>query len=209
MSPFSSLRLFSCLCFLVLALGFPGVAQAHTGHLGSLSSEGGQAFWTGFFHPLGGLDHLLAMIAVGLWAAQQGGRAVWAVPVCFVGAMAFGGILGMQGGEWSLVGVESGIAGSVLVLGLCIAWAVRWPWSVSAVLVGFFALAHGAAHGAELPGGLSAWGYTLGFVLATALLHAVGLAVGLLLGRWTPAPVLRWAGGAIAFVGGLLLVKTI
>jgi urease accessory protein len=149
----------------------------------------------GFVHPFTGLDHLLAMIAVGLWAAQLGGRWTWAVPLSFVGAMAAGGALGFAGIELPLV--EPMIAASVLVLGLLTAMRVQLRWS-GLVLVGAFALFHGIAHATEMPQEVSKLLYAAGFVLATALLHAAGVALGLL-------PRARWAGIPVALAGLWLL----
>jgi urease accessory protein len=181
----------------------PLAVQAHPGH-----SHAG--FVAGAAHPLSGLDHLLAMIAVGLWAVQLGGRALWAVPASFVSIMVAGGALGMAG--LPLPGVEQGILASVFVLGLLIATAARVPLYASMLIVGAFALFHGFAHGAEMPATAAGLGYGAGFAVATALLHAVGIGAGLLLGKLSAAAQpalaegargswLRYAGGLI-FAGG-------
>lgn len=149
----------------------------------------------GFVHPFTGLDHLLAMLAVGLWAAQLGGRWTWAVPAAFVGSMALGGTLGFAG--VSLPFAEPMIAASVLVLGLAIAMRVRFRWPALA-LVGVFAVFHGVAHGAEMPAEASRLLYAAGFVLSTALLHAAGVGLGAL-------PRARWAGVPVALAGLWLL----
>ncbi len=178
------------------------VALAHTG------SQHPGGFGYGFGHPLGGLDHLLAMLAVGLWAAQVGGRATWAVPLCFVTLMAVGGGLGMAGATIPMV--EAGILASVLVLGLLIAFSAKLPLWFSTVLVGVFAVFHGLAHGAEMPVSVSGLEYALGFILATALLHLAGIVMA-----WGGAQVARlptlnkfqlWrlVGGAIFFGGAYL-----
>ncbi len=184
---------------LLAALVFaPAFAHAHTG-AGDTSG-----FAHGFSHPLLGLDHLLAMIAIGLWAAQIGGRALWAVPLTFVAAMAAGGALGIAGLPLFLI--EQGIATSVLLLGVLIALAVRVPLALSAPLAGLFAIFHGYAHGAEMPANASGLIYATGFMLATALLHGVGIGLGIAIQRVTAAPIIRLAGIAIAAVGVYLLV---
>jgi urease accessory protein len=142
-----------------------------------------------------GLDHLLAMLAVGLWAAQLGGRWTWAVPLAFVGSMAAGGALGFAGARLPLV--EPMIAASVLALGLLVALRVRLRWSGLA-LVGAFAVFHGIAHAAEIPAEASRLVYVAGFVLASVLLHATGVALGML-------PRARLAGIPVA-LGGLWLL---
>lgn len=184
---------------LLAALAFaPMLAQAHPGH-GATNS-----FASGFGHPLFGLDHVLAMVAVGLWAAQMGGRSLWAVPATFVGVMTVGGALGMAG--LPLPMVETGILVSVLVLGLLIAAAARLPLAASMVVVGLFALFHGHAHGTEIPMAASGLTYAAGFVLATAGLHACGIGLGLLTQKRLSAPALRYAGAAIALAGVCLWV---
>lgn len=176
----------------------PSLLSAHPGH----GDAGG--FGHGFFHPFSGIDHLCAMIAVGLWAAWRGGRALWAAPLTFVGMMAVGGLLGMAG--VAVPFVEGGIVASVLVLGVLIAAAVRLPMAAGLGLVGFFALFHGHAHGAEMPESASGLLYGAGFLLATAALHFGGLAAGLALGRFEKKSLIRYAGGAIAAVGVFLVV---
>lgn len=171
----------------------PMLASAHPGH------GLGNSFVGGFGHPLSGFDHLLAMLAVGLWAAQLGGRSVWAVPATFVGVMSIGGILGMTGVPLPMV--EAGILASVLVLGIMIAMAARLPLAGSMLLVALFALFHGHAHGTEIPVAASGLTYAVGFVLATAFLHVCGIALGLLVKKRFNAPMLRYAGAAIALAG--------
>jgi urease accessory protein len=171
----------------------PAPALAHTG-VGPTSG-----FANGFLHPLGGVDHLCAMIAVGLWAAQQGKRAVWAIPLAFVSTMALGGALGMAG--LSFPYVEQGIAASVLVLGILIASAARLPLVAGALLVAAFAVFHGHAHGAEMPRTASGLEYGAGFVVATALLHACGVALGLSLKKLDRPRALRLTGAAVALCG--------
>jgi urease accessory protein len=142
---------------LLLSLIFlvPSLAQAHPGMPGHT-----HGFSNGLLHPLTGLDHICAMVAVGLWAAQRGGRALWLVPTTFVSIMIVGGILGMGG--VGIPYVEQGIAASVLVLGIFIAAAVRLPLAASMVIVGLFAIFHGYAHGAEMPGSSSGFAYGIG-----------------------------------------------
>jgi urease accessory protein len=183
---------------LFVFLALPALAQAHTGH-GDTSG-----FSHGFLHPVNGLDHVLAMLAIGLWAAQIGGRALWAVPATFVSVMALGGALGAAG--VAIPFVEPGIVASVLVLGLLIAFAVRVPLAASVPLVGLFAIFHGYAHGAEMPITASGLEYGLGFLLATAGLHALGIGLGLAIARFSAAPLVRFAGGAIAAAGIALAV---
>lgn len=176
----------------------PVAAHAHTG---AGSTHG---FLPGVEHPLFGLDHLLAMVAIGLWAAQIGGRALWAVPATFVGVMALGGALGMAG--VAVPFIEPGILTSVLLLGLLIAFAVRLPLGAALPLVAAFAVFHGAAHGAEMPAGASGLAYASGFLLATAALHAAGIGLGIGIQRVTAAPLIRGAGAAIALAGLYLAV---
>jgi urease accessory protein len=167
-------------------------AFAHTG-----SGSGG--FVGGFLHPVFGPDHVVAMVAVGLWGAFLGPPAIWLLPIVFPLVMAGGGVLGILGVP--LPGVEIGIAISAIVLGLMVALAARPPLWVAAVLVGAFAIFHGHAHGAELPPGTDAVAFSVGFVVATGLLHLTGIAFGLL-ARWPAGRLtVRAAGGAIALAG--------
>jgi urease accessory protein len=177
------------------------VSTAALAHPGDHSHLG---FAAGFAHPFTGLDHLLAMIAVGLWASQLGGRAVWLLPLTFPVVMAAGAALGFGG--VALPGVEIGITASVLVLGAAVALAFRPTLAVSLPLIGLFALLHGYAHGVELPAATSALGYCAGFVAATLILHLAGLAAGFAAGRMPVRFAARTAGGAIAAVGAILLV---
>jgi len=149
-------------------IAFCSVANAHPGHGGGLSD--------GILHPLFGFDHLLAMVAVGIWAFQLGGRAKWLVPVSFVTLMALAGALGMAG--VALPMVDSGIATSLLVFGLLIAFSVRVTPALGACTVALFAIFHGNAHGMEMPVLGSTWQYGIGFILSTAGLHGLGLAIG-------------------------------
>jgi urease accessory protein len=178
----------------------PSTAQAHTG------VSPAHDLLHGIAHPLTGLDHVLAMFAVGLWAAQRGGRAIWFVPLTFVLVMTLGATLGMSG--ISIPFVESGIAISVLVLGIFVAAAVRLPLSISAAIVGLFALLHGHAHGAEIPSSATGMTYMAGFILATIFLHAAGISVGIITQRLHSAPwFVRYAGAAIAICGLLLCIR--
>lgn len=164
-------------------------------------TEGGQVtgFLAGLLHPASGLDHVVAMVAVGLWGAQLGAPALWILPVVFPLVMALGGLLGLLG--IPLPGVEIGIAASALMLGGAIMSGKRWPIAVAAVVVGVFAIFHGHAHGTELPAGQSGLLYSLGFVIATGCLHAIGILIGSI-HRWpSGAAALRFAGGGIAACG--------
>jgi urease accessory protein len=178
---------------LVLVLLCPARVLAH--------SQGGEAagLLGGLQHPLSGLDHVLAMVAVGLWGAQLGRPALWLLPVTFPMMMAFGGLVGLM--RFALPGIEIGIAVSALVLGAMVAWEARPPLWVAMVLVGAFAIFHGHAHGAELPPGADALLYSIGFVVATGCLHLAGIGIGLI-HRWRAGQVtLRVAGVAVALAG--------
>jgi urease accessory protein len=176
-------------------------ALAHT--------ESGQAtgFLTGLLHPASGLDHVLAMVAVGLWGAQLGAPAIWLLPVTFPMVMALGGVLGLLG--MPLPGVELGIAASAVLLGAAVMTERRPPLFAAVVLVGFFAVFHGHAHGTELPPGQSGLLYSLGFVVATGCLHAIGIAIGSV-HRWPAGRVaLRIAGGGVGLAGLFFLWRAI
>lgn len=175
--------------FLLLGL-LPTLAHAHPGH--------GADFVSGVAHPMMGLDHVLAMIAVGVWAAQLGGRARWAMPIAFVGTMIFGGMLALAG--LSVPFVEPVILASVMVVGLLIATAVRLPLVAAMSLAGVFALFHGAAHGSEMPVTASSIVHIGGFALATVALHVLGLGFGSMI-RTAEAPLLRYSGAVIALCG--------
>jgi urease accessory protein len=174
----------------------PGIAFAHPGY----SAGGG--LLVGFLHPFSGIDHLLAMTAVGLLAAHLGGRALWAVPLTFVAVMTLGGVCRFAG--VSLPFVETAIALSVLVFGAAIFMRMTLPVFSAMALVGMFALFHGHAHGTEMPAN-SVWlAYGVGFMIATVVLHGFGIALGLAM-RWIDeAPrrrVIQTCGAAIALVG--------
>ncbi|MBV8835544.1 MAG: HupE/UreJ family protein [Alphaproteobacteria bacterium] len=161
--------------------------------------EGAGGFLAGLAHPVFGLDHVVAMVAVGLWGAFLGAPAIVLLPVVFPLVMAFGGVLGILG--LPLPATETGIAASAIVLGLMVALAARPPVWVAALLVGAFAIFHGYAHGRELPDDANAVAFAAGFVIATGLLHLTGIAFGLLT-RWPAGRVaVRAAGAGIALVG--------
>ncbi|WP_425499094.1 HupE/UreJ family protein [Hoeflea poritis] len=170
-------------------------AAAHTEDPGFVGG-----FMSGFSHPFYGWDHVLAMVAVGLWGAFLGRPAIWILPIVFPLIMAFGGVLGIAGVP--LPAVEAGIAASSVVLGVLIALALRSPLWIAIIVVGCFGIFHGHAHGTELPSANSPITYSIGFVLATGLLHLFGIAFGLLIGVPGGRLAVRTAGAAIA-VGGL------
>ena len=186
--------------FIVLAATLLAVtasaAQAHTGHpLDSAAS--------GLMHPLTGLDHMLAMLGVGIWAAHIGAtgerRAVWLVPSVFVAVMVLGAVFGLSGAKLPLAG--AGIIGSVVLIGLLIASTPKLPLWLPATVVALFAVCHGFAHGAEMPASSSALAYGLGFVAATIGLHVVGIGIGLLARRLSGTAGARVVGGAMALAG--------
>ena len=164
-------------------------------------------FVAGVLHPLAGLDHMLAMISVGLWGAFLGRPLVYALPMLFPAAMAIGGALGMAGVGFPPV--ELGIALSVVTLGAMILFAVRAPVVVACAIVGIFALFHGYAHGAELPSAADPVGYSAGFVLSTGVLHLVGISIGLLRSIPAGTVALRATGGAIALTGAWFMVTAV
>ena len=161
------------------------------------------SFMAGFSHPLFGLDHILVMVAVGLWASQIGGRALWLVPAAFVGTMAFG--FGLAVADVDLPFVEPAILASVVALGLLVAMAARFDTIASAALVAAFALFHGHAHGGEL-GAAGAASFGVGFVVATALLHAAGIAIGLGVARIANGAILARVIGGLTAVTGVALI---
>ena len=183
-----------------------GVMAAATPALAHTYGVHGAGFGAGFVHPLGGLDHILAMVAVGIWAAQIGGRAMWLLPAAFVAAMLGGGLVGMTG--VSLPMIEFGIVASVVLLGGLIALQSRLPLPVTMLLVALFALFHGHAHGLEAPTAAAPVLYASGFALATALLHGAGIGLALIASGLSSVRVVRLAGGAIA-AGGLALAAGI
>jgi urease accessory protein len=191
-------------CFALVA-SIPLAANAHVGgHDGATTAA---AFLQGLAHPFGGLDHVLAMIAVGVFAARLGRTALWAVPTGFMAAMLLGGAVGLR--HTGLTGVELGIAASVLGLGGLIAWRRLVPVAAATGIVGLFAICHGYAHGAEMPAQISASSYVAGFLVATAALHAVGLALGLAALRLTPRQAGRFqqaTGAGLTIAGAAMLL---
>jgi urease accessory protein len=176
----------------------PGLAHEQTGVGGGLAS--------GLLHPLTGLDHLVAMVAVGIWGAQLGGVAIWVLPIVFPLVMAFGAVLGIL--KIGLPVPELIIALSALVLGLAVAMRIRVPFAVAGVIVAIFAIFHGHAHGAELPTAANPLAYGCGFVVATGLLHACGITIGAL-ARWPGGErIIQGVGAAIAALGGYFLVSS-
>ncbi|CAA6805344.1 MAG: HupE-UreJ family metal transporter [uncultured Sulfurovum sp.] len=174
--------------------------MAYTSTVSAHESTGiSGGFISGFLHPILGWDHVVAMVAVGLWGAFLGKPAIWVLPVIFPLVMAFGGALGVIGVP--IPAVETGIAASALVLGIMVAFAVRPPIWVAGVIVGAFAIFHGHAHGTELPNSANPLAYSVGFVLSTGLLHLLGIAFGLLV-HWPAGKIaVRVGGGLIALAG--------
>jgi len=185
------------LTLLILALGSTA-AVAHPSH-------GAESFAAGVAHPLSGIDHIAVMIAVGLWAALKGGRALWLWPAAFVGVMLLGGALGMA--HVALPFVESGILASVIALGLLVALAVDLPVWLGAMVIGVFAVFHGHAHGSEAAETISGIEYMAGFALATATLHLVGIGFAQMMTRARLRPAIR-AAGAVCLAFGLAGVLT-
>lgn len=191
----------SCSVLAAVIISFPSYAFAHV--------EGGQAsgFITGLQHPWSGLDHVLAMIAVGIWGAQLGNPAMWLLPVTFPMIMSMGAMMGLLG--IPLPGVEIGIALSAILLGAMVVGEIRPQMIIAALLVGFFAIFHGYAHGTELPAGQSGLLYSMGFVIATGCLHGIGIALGLV-HRWPVGRLaLRGAGALIAVMGATFLWRAL
>jgi len=174
-----------------------GLAHAH------VQTGEASGFLTGVGHPVSGLDHVVAMTAVGLWGAQLGAPALWLLPVTFPMMMALGGLVGLLG--VALPGLEVGIAASAVVLGLVVMFALRPPLAVAVALVAVFAIFHGHAHGTELPPGQSALLYSMGFVVATGCLHGVGIAIGVI-HRWRWGQTLLRAVGAVVALAGIVFM---
>jgi len=185
----------------LLMMVFPVEAAAHI--------AGGQAagFWTGLEHPWSGLDHILAMVAVGLWGAQLGVPALWVLPVVFPMLMSVGAMLGLLG--IPVPGVEVGIAVSAVALGIMVLAEVRPGMVVAMIVVGFFAIFHGHAHGTELPAGQSGLLYSMGFILGTGCLHGVGILIGLIHYYPLGKTLLRLTGGCIAAMGLFFLYHAV
>jgi urease accessory protein len=185
----------------VLLALLPIVAIAH--------EEAGQAagFVAGLVHPVSGADHVVAMVAVGLWGAVLGPPAIWVLPVAFPLVMALGGLMALLGMQ--VPAVEVGIALSAVVLGVMVLAEQRPPLAVAAAIVAFFAIFHGHAHGRELPAGTSALLYSLGFVIATGLLHAAGILLGVA-HRWAAGrQLVRAAGAGVALAGLIFLWRAV
>jgi urease accessory protein len=191
------ISIFGFRIFFLLLFLWPTSAYAHV-------QQGAAAgFLTGFVHPISGLDHVLAMVAVGLWGAQLGAPAIWVLPVAFPLVMAMGGMLGLIGVP--VPGIEYGIAASAILLGAAVLFEVRASLFATALLVGVFAIFHGHAHGTELPPGQSALLYSMGFVMATGCLHALGIGIGAV-HRWTWGQKLLRASGAVVAMGGVFFI---
>lgn len=178
--------------FLLLISSAPAFAHADPASL-----QG--AFMSGFMHPISGLDHVVAMVAVGLWGAFLGKPAIWILPITFPLVMAFGGALGVVGVP--IPYVETGVALSGVVLGLAVLLALRPPMWIAAVIVGIFAIFHGYAHGVELPKAANPLIYSIGFVIATGLLHLAGIAIGELKRLALGEVVVRTGGAIISLIG--------
>jgi urease accessory protein len=188
----------------VASMLVPTAALAHSGH-GETAG-----FVHGFVHPFGGVDHLLAMVAIGMLAYQLGGRALWIVPSVFVVVMGVGGVLGAS--HVALPYAEAMIAASIVVLGAAIAFGIKAPVAIAAAVAGLFAVFHGYAHGAEMPAAGSAASYAAGFMTATAVLHVFGIALGVALGRLGQGydkAFYRAAGCLIAVVGAVILTQIV
>lgn len=188
------MRFLLSICFFL----FSSAAFAHVG-VGETSG-----FVHGFGHPLGGLDHILAMVAVGIFAANLGGRAIWAVPLTFMALMGVGGMLGISGVQVPFV--ELGIALSIVILGLAVAIKWEWPLAAAMAFVGLFAIFHGHAHGTEMPLDASGAEYAAGFIIATGLLHLAGIGTGYGISLWQKQfshgrRVAQVSGGIISVLG--------
>ena len=187
-------RHFPSLAIAAFLIAYASAVSAHEG----AGITGG--FISGFMHPILGWDHVVAMVAVGLWGAFLGSPAIWILPVVFPLVMAFGGALGVIG--IPIPAVETGIAASAVVLGAMVAFAVRPPIWIAAVIVGAFAIFHGHAHGTELPNAANPLSYSIGFVLSTGLLHLSGIAFGLLV-HWPAGKIAVQAGGGLIALAGV------
>lgn len=188
-----SARVLSVLLAVFVTVAFADPAFAHQ----QAGVAGG--FVSGFSHPIFGPDHLVAMVAVGLWGAQLGNPGIWVLPITFPLVMAFGGLFGILGVPFPPV--EAFVAGSAIVLGLVVALRVRAPFWIAAIVVGTFAIFHGYAHGLELPEAANPIAYGVGFVLATGLLHLTGILIGLLIAWPAGDKIVRACGAVIAVAG--------
>jgi urease accessory protein len=196
---FCHLKVLQLVTLTLLLLVFPSLVWAHT----DIPLQNG---WIeGFVHPISGLDHVLVMVAVGLWAVQIGGRAIWSMPLIFVIAMVLGGLLGMSSLPFAYA--EHGIIFSLLIVGVLIASTVRLSLLSSIYLIAMFALFHGVAHGSEIPSNISILTYASGFMLATALLHLVGIGIALISKKMGCNQWLRLSGVAIALYGTFLFAS--
>ena len=198
------MRYLNSLVWLLMLAGYLFFTPSAHAHV-----QQGQAvsFMNGIEHPWSGLDHILAMIAVGLWGAQLGNPAIWILPITFPLVMSFGAMMGLVG--IPLPGIEIGIAVSAIVLGIMVLGEVRPKLTVSAIIVGCFAVFHGHAHGTELPGGQSGLLYSMGFVIATGCLHGIGITIGLI-NQWPIGKLaLRGSGAFIAAMGILFLWQAV
>jgi urease accessory protein len=185
----------------ILVMGMSKLAFAHG------DGQIGGGFGSGFSHPIQGMDHVVAMIAVGLWGAQLGTPAIWFLPIAFPLMMALGAAISLMG--FPLPGVEIGIACSAMVLGAMVLMEVKLPIAATLAIVGVFAIFHGHAHGTELPDGESGVAYSLGFVLGTGLLHAVGIGVGYI-GEWPSGKIILRGAGALVMSSGIyFLLKSL
>jgi len=195
--PQSSLAAATAAALTLLAAG-PAFAHTETGVAGGFTS--------GFLHPIFGLDHLVAMVAVGLWGAQLGRPAIYVLPIAFPAVMAFGGFLGVVGVPLPLV--EVGVAASAIILGLSVAFVMKPSLTVAGLIVAAFAIFHGHAHGMELPDAANPLAYGVGFVLATGLLHLTGILIGLLVAFPAGARAVRACGAVFAAIGFYFLAAS-
>lgn len=194
---YPSFKFFRLLALIIAFLMAPSMVSAHTG------IDLHNSWLHGFSHPLSGLDHVLAMIAVGLWAAQVPGRIIWLIPVFFIVMMGLGGFLGKF--TLPVAFAEYGIMLSLLVVGTLLAFGKHLSLSVSLILIGLFALSHGYAHGSEMPPSISMFFYAAGFMMATLLLHFCGIGLALLFNNFANVTWMRFSGIMIACYGGFLM----
>ncbi len=198
-NPISQFRFSRLLVLIIPFWIMPSLVFAHTG------ADPHNGWLHGFSHPLSGLDHVLAMVAVGLWAAQAHSRIIWLIPLVFVMVMGLGGLLGMI--TLPIAFAEYGITLSLFVLGTLLACRKHLPLSASIILIGLFALSHGYAHGNEMPQNVSMFPYAAGFMLATMLLHVCGIGLALLFRNFISVSWIRFSGIIIAFYGGFLMIQ--